>query len=97
MCDRPSAFARNTSARLDRDLLMFCVSFSRSPVEPDFSSRSDPARSTRCSAPVNSQSSSRLTPCRYMAKMEWDRDDVAFISVAPTALALAAFSIKRLT
>ena len=30
------------------------------------------------------QFSSRLTPCKYMAKMECDREDVAFISVEPT-------------
>ena len=32
------------------------------------------------------QFSSRFTPCRYMAKMECDREEVAFISVAPTSV-----------
>ena len=43
------ASAAMTSPSDDSDLLMFCASFSRSPVASVRERRSEPARSTRCS------------------------------------------------
>ena len=45
--------ATNTSVSADSDLLMAWVSLSRSPVACDLPSRSEPARSTRCSVPLS--------------------------------------------
>ena len=53
-CAWPLALAMKTSVRHERLLLMFCVSLSVAPTAPDLSSRSEPARSTRCSAPSSS-------------------------------------------
>mmetsp|Transcript_25852 Transcript_25852/g.73888 ORF Transcript_25852/g.73888 Transcript_25852/m.73888 type:complete len:219 (-) Transcript_25852:2774-3430(-) len=96
MCDRPSALARKTSARLDKLRLMFCVSLSRSPTAPERSRRSEPARSTRCRAPRSSEFSSWFEPDRYNAKMECDRDETEFMSVLPTARSLEALVVRAL-
>lgn len=60
---------------------------SRSPVAPVLLCRSLPARSTRLSLPTRMcwfEASLRLAHSTMMVKMECDRDDVWFISVAPT-------------
>mmetsp|Transcript_36394 Transcript_36394/g.77620 ORF Transcript_36394/g.77620 Transcript_36394/m.77620 type:complete len:285 (+) Transcript_36394:583-1437(+) len=95
-CDWRAALAAKTSARLERLLLMFCVSRSAVPVAPDLSSRSEPARSTRCSAPCSSVPRSRFTPLRKSWKTECERDDCAFMSVDPTARCFAARTISAL-
>ena len=110
----------------DKLLLMFWVSLSRSPVEPDLgacrlpkplrrslrkllvqSLRAGQVHQMQCSlkflaafwshgssanlSPPRHLSteclahwSSRFTPCKYIAKIECDREEVAFMSVAPT-------------
>jgi hypothetical protein len=53
-CASPRFFASKTLPRAERDLLIAAVSLAASPSAPDFESRSEPARSTRCSAPCSS-------------------------------------------
>ena len=43
-----------TCSRAERDLLMCCASFNCSPTTPDLPTRSDPAKSTKCSLPLRS-------------------------------------------
>mmetsp|Transcript_3134 Transcript_3134/g.9127 ORF Transcript_3134/g.9127 Transcript_3134/m.9127 type:complete len:227 (-) Transcript_3134:2601-3281(-) len=96
MCCRPSALAMNTSTKLDKLRLMLCVSLSLSPTAPDRSRRSEPAKSTKWRAPLNSWLRSGFEPDKYSAKMECDREDTEFMSVLPTARKVAALSINEL-
>lgn len=83
------------SPRLESDLLMAQVSFCRCPSAPDRSRRSLPARSTRLRLPSNSAPLSSCLPVMWSVKMEWERDETAFICVASVDRALPARWISR--
>jgi len=68
-----------TSARLDNDLLMACVSLRRSPVAPDWLMRSEPARSIKLSTPSHFSSVRLLLPTRRSEKTLWLREERSFI------------------
>mmetsp|Transcript_26758 Transcript_26758/g.64883 ORF Transcript_26758/g.64883 Transcript_26758/m.64883 type:complete len:208 (-) Transcript_26758:541-1164(-) len=81
-----------TFPRARSPLLMLIPSRMRSPTAPVLLSRSDPARSTKWNLEVivssrTSALSSTISTCvvclRMMLKIACDRDDVAFIAVAP--------------
>eukprot|EP00955_Chlamydomonas_euryale_P043021 352476-Chlamydomonas_euryale.AAC.1 len=65
-------------------------SFRRSPVAPVLAWRSEPARSTRLSLPMRMCESPFDFPSNFSThsivsvKMECERDESAFIAVAPT-------------
>ena len=94
MCELfPSTSALITLPSADSERLIFVASFNRSPVDPVLACRSLPARSTRFSFPtVMCGSASEGSPARLcehstvIVKMECERDESAFISVAPTLL-----------
>jgi len=62
----------------------------RWPWACDRSRRSEPARSTRCSAPRRRARRSAFVPVRWSVKTACDRDDTAFISVDATQRCRAA-------
>jgi hypothetical protein len=85
---RSSESAAMTLARANRPTLMEMLSFSRSPSARVRFSRSDPARSTKWNLEqrVSSSPSALVTRCsKNRVTTAWERDDVAFISVAPVA------------
>lgn len=53
MCWPPEDKALITSPSADNDLLILCASFSWLPIEPDFFTLSEPARSTKLSCKLN--------------------------------------------
>ena len=89
-CDLPSTRAEMTFPSVLRERLIFVASFSLSPEACVLLWRSDPARSTRLSFPTRMCASASDAPSgvslvsTVMVKMECDRDDSEFISVAPT-------------
>src|SRR3569833_193818 len=82
--------ASMTSPRLDRLLLMFCVSRMRSPSAPLCLSRSDPARATRLSVPSQRSFVAEFSPASRRMKTECDRDDRSLALVAATDRLLCA-------
>ena len=80
----PSALITSPSA--ERDLLMFCASFSLSPVASVFESRSEPAKSIRCSFPTLLVPSMRFFPLTANVKMECDREECSFMSCEPVCV-----------
>mmetsp|Transcript_21362 Transcript_21362/g.63816 ORF Transcript_21362/g.63816 Transcript_21362/m.63816 type:complete len:485 (-) Transcript_21362:461-1915(-) len=89
----PPGFVKSEITRPSvlRDWLMPMPSFKRMPSEPDFFWRSLPARSTKCNfARLSTTAPSLDADIRTCTvKMPCDRDDCAFICVAPTARRLA--------
>mmetsp|Transcript_17075 Transcript_17075/g.59890 ORF Transcript_17075/g.59890 Transcript_17075/m.59890 type:complete len:230 (-) Transcript_17075:981-1670(-) len=83
----PVESAEMTSPSADRDLLMACASFSRSALAPVLPTRSLPARSTRLSLPVVIFLVCLLYTSMSTEKMRCEREDSAFILVAPTCRA----------
>ena len=69
----------------ESDLLIACVSLSAAPTAPDLSSRSEPARSTRCSFERRSVAAPTGRLSRLAVKTQCEREDVAFIVVSATA------------
>ncbi|KAJ0625376.1 hypothetical protein HanLR1_Chr01g0000911 [Helianthus annuus] len=57
-----------TSPKADRDLLICCASFNLSPVTSDLSTRSLPARSTKCIQPRRTPPDVRSRPCTCTVK-----------------------------
>jgi hypothetical protein len=69
----------------ESERLILVASFRRSPVAPVFDWRSEPARSTRLSLPIARPSCPPMPLCSItIVKIECERDESAFISVAPT-------------
>jgi hypothetical protein len=56
-----------------------------------------PARSTRLSEPCRLWPTDSCLPVMYIMKMEWLREDSAFMAVLSTALADAAFFMMAAT
>eukprot|EP00955_Chlamydomonas_euryale_P043649 352664-Chlamydomonas_euryale.AAC.6 len=85
----PSTSAEMTFPSADSERLILVASLRRSPVAPVFDWRSDPARSTRLSLPTLMWFS-LVMPASIvsivMVKMECERDESLFMSVAPTDL-----------
>ena len=81
-----SASAEMTLPRAESDTLISMPSCRRAPVAPVDSARSDPARSTSTMSLVISlvRPSSLISCVSEMVTMVCARDDVAFMSVAPT-------------
>mmetsp|Transcript_6099 Transcript_6099/g.25277 ORF Transcript_6099/g.25277 Transcript_6099/m.25277 type:complete len:206 (-) Transcript_6099:1785-2402(-) len=69
-CVRFSSSAAMTSPRALRLLLMCCASLSLSPVASDLATRSDPARSIRCSLPVLTALIAASEPSTYTVTTE---------------------------
>ena len=74
-----------TSPMALSDLLMDAASLSSSPCTPDFSTRSDPARSTNINLPRVFLPDRRFVEVNTMETNKCDRDDSAFSSVCATA------------
>ena len=74
-----------TSPMALSDLLMDAASLSSSPCTPDFSTRSDPARSTNINLPRVFLPDRRFVEVRTIETSRCDRDDSAFSSVCATA------------
>ena len=92
-CDFPSTSADMTFPSALSERLIFVASFSRSPLACVLLCRSEPAKSTRFSFPtVMCGSAPGGSPGRtrdvstVTVKMECDRLESAFMSVAPTLL-----------
>jgi hypothetical protein len=64
--------------------VLTCASFMASPCTPDRPTRSDPARSIRCSFPMVSFPVSELRAITYTLRMRCERDDTSFMFVAVT-------------
>ena len=94
--------AEMTSPIAESDLLMDMASFSSSPATPDFSTRSDPARSTSVSLPRTTRPLRRLLLLSTSDTNRCDRDDAAFRPVSATArcsrpassAAISSFSVR---
>ena len=78
--DLPSVKALMTIPRADNDLFIFFASSSVWPLAPVLPTFSDPARSTRYKLPVFWVPVSILRCDMVMTKIEWERDDSAFMS-----------------
>ena len=78
-----------TRESVSSDVLILPPSLARRPDAPVSRTDSEPARSTRDSAPTSTPlaSSSRTLDSTTMRKTVWLRDDRSFIAVAPTARA----------
>ena len=74
-----------TSPMALNDLLMEAASFSSSPWTPDFSTRSDPARSTNINLPRVFFPDRRFVDVSTIDTNKCDRDVSAFSSVCATA------------
>ena len=82
MCrDVPSVRELITFPSAERDLLIFLASSRVWPVAPVLPTFSDPARSTRKSCPERMEPVSMFFWEMVRTKMEWDREDSAFMSV----------------
>ena len=79
-----------TFPKLARDLLMFLVSVSLAPSDPDSFSLSEPARSTRLSIPEQASVVSELEPVIFSWKTECEREERSLQLVAATARFLCA-------
>ena len=88
----PSTNAEITLPSAVKERLILMPSFIRVPVAPVLAGRSDPARSTRLSFPrvmCSFPSADFIADISIMTvKMEWLRDEVSFIKVAPVVLCL---------
>ena len=80
-----SCRAMITISRKCSDELMFSASVRVVPDAPLLPTRSEPARSTRCSLDLRTV----VAPCgrlsTLMVKMQWEREECAFIVVSDTA------------
>jgi len=70
-----------TFPNAERDLFIFLASSRVWPVAPVLPTFSDPARSTRKSCPERMEPVSMFFWEIVRTKMEWDREDSAFMSV----------------
>mmetsp|Transcript_8339 Transcript_8339/g.18218 ORF Transcript_8339/g.18218 Transcript_8339/m.18218 type:complete len:283 (+) Transcript_8339:28-876(+) len=86
------ARASTTSPSAERDLLMCCASRSRSPMTPDFSTRSEPARSTKERRPSSSRAwpSTSQLPSKESWNIMWDLLERSFEAVAAVCLSRVA-------
>ena len=75
-----SVSALMTFPNAERDLLIFLASSRVCPVAPVLPTFSLPARSTRKSCPLRTEPVVRFFWLMVRTKMEWERDDSAFIS-----------------
>mmetsp|Transcript_1917 Transcript_1917/g.8491 ORF Transcript_1917/g.8491 Transcript_1917/m.8491 type:complete len:216 (+) Transcript_1917:539-1186(+) len=77
-----SCSALMTISRKKREELMYCASFKVWPLVPVLATRSDPARSTKCSFERLTTSAPCLLASRLMVKMQCERLEVLFIAVS---------------
>ena len=84
-CARFSSRALTTSPSADRLLLMCCASRRRSPRASDRATRSDPARSTRCSLPFDARPDARSVPTHRTVTTQWLRLERSLSAVAELA------------
>lgn len=80
----PCPSAAITSPKQLKLLLMFCVSFFRSPSAPDDLSLSEPAKSTKLRVPSEVSPVVLLWPISLSMKTEWEREDRSLDFVAAT-------------
>ena len=88
--------ANITLLRLDKEVLIFLVSSSRWPVEPESFSLSDPAKSTKFRLPTQFSPVLAFDPWIFSINTECDRELLSLQLVAATARAFLALR-KRLS
>mmetsp|Transcript_42841 Transcript_42841/g.114654 ORF Transcript_42841/g.114654 Transcript_42841/m.114654 type:complete len:214 (-) Transcript_42841:600-1241(-) len=77
-----SCSATMTISRKCRLLLMYLLSLSSSPPALVLYTRSDPARSTRCSLDRRMMSVPTLVAVMKTVKMQWEREEASFMGVS---------------
>ena len=85
----PSVKALMTIPSADKLLLIFLASSSVCPLAPVFPTFSEPARSTRYRLPVFCVPVSVLRWAIVITKMEWEREDSAFMSAGEEGVSVA--------